>query len=376
MRDPKDAHELAPAQSPDVDPVVGALGPQVRRLLLAWYAVHARDLPWRRTRDPYAIWLSEIMLQQTRVDTVVPYYERFLATYPTVLALAEAPLEDVLARWSGLGYYRRARALHAGAQQIAGGPGVLPETVEGLRAIDGIGPYTAGAIASIAFDASAPLVDGNVARVLARIFALEDDVRSTQGMARVWKLAAQLVPTEGAGAWNQALMELGATVCTPRGPRCDACPVRDVCAARRQGREEELPHMAPRKKPVLAPRAAVLATRGDDILLARRKQGGLFGGLWEPPSVETQGDFDAKSALAALTGLVLDASVVAGTIEHVLSHRRMVIVVHRHDIRARSKPRLGPSADYDRLELVPRDRIGARGISTLARKIIGVTEKR
>ncbi|MDB4993665.1 MAG: adenine glycosylase [Myxococcaceae bacterium] len=211
--------------------------------------------------------------------------------------------------------------------------------------------------------------------MLARIFALEDDVRSTQGMARVWKLATQLVPTERAGAWNQALMELGATVCTPRGPRCDACPVRDLCAARREGREDELPHMAPRKKPVLAPRAAVLATRGDDILLARRKADGLFGGLWEPPSVEVLDDADARSALGALTGLVLDASVIAGTIEHVLSHRRMVIVVHRHDVSMPHKPRLGPSAEYDRLELVPRDRIGARGISTLARKIIGVSEK-
>jgi A/G-specific adenine glycosylase len=343
---------------------------QVRRLLLAWYAANARDLPWRRTKDPYAIWLSEVMLQQTRVDAVIPYYERFLATYPTVLALAEAPLEDVLACWSGLGYYRRARALHSGAQQIAGGEGALPRTVDGLRAIDGIGPYTAGAIASIAFDARAALVDGNVARVLARVFAIEDDTRSTQGVARLWKLAAALVPAKSAGAWNQALMELGATVCTPRSPRCLGCPVRAVCVARAEGREGELPRLSPRKKPVLAPRAAVLATKRGCVLLARRKADGLFGGLWEPPSVEVDGDADSRGALARLTGLAMDASVVAATIEHVLSHRRMTVVVHR--VSTRGTPRLGPSADYDRLELVPRDRVGARGISALARKIISV----
>jgi A/G-specific adenine glycosylase len=372
MRDPKDVHDALPAQSADVDRRAGEIGPQVRRLLLPWYAAHARDLPWRRTKDPYAIWLSEIMLQQTRVDTVVPYYERFLSSYPTVLALAEAPLEEVLARWSGLGYYRRARALHSGAKQIASGDGALPRTVDGLREIDGIGPYTAGAIASIAFDAPAALVDGNVARVLARVFALEDDVRSTPGMARVWKLAAALVPAESAGVWNQALMELGATVCTPRSPRCLGCPVRTACVARAAGRQDELPRMAPRKKPVLARRAAVLATKDDHILLARRKPDGLFGGLWEPPSVEVDDDGDEASALARLTGLPMRTAVVAGTIEHILSHRRMIVAVHR--VVARGTPRLGPSVDYDRLELVPLDRIGARGISALARKIIVVSE--
>jgi A/G-specific adenine glycosylase len=342
----------------------------VRRVLLAWYAANARDLPWRRTRDPYAIWLSEVMLQQTRVETVIPYYERFLTVYPTVLALAEAPLEEVLARWSGLGYYRRARALHAGAQKVKDDGGALPRTVEGLRAIDGIGPYTAGAIASIAFDAPAPLVDGNVARVLARLFALEDDVRSTRGAARVWTLAATLVPLRGAGAWNQALMELGATICAPRAPSCSSCPARRLCRARALGMEEVLPRLAPKKKPVPTPRTAVLATRGERVLLARRKPDGLFGGLWEPPSVDAEPTLDSRAALSALTGLAMRASVIAGTIEHVLSHRKMIVVVHR--VAARGTPRLGSSADYDALELVPLDRIGARGISTLARKIIGL----
>src|SRR5690242_17796950 len=189
---------------------------QVSRLhrdLLTWYAACRRDLPWRRTRDPWAIWVSEIMLQQTRVDTVMPYFERFLARFPTPLALAEAPEDQVLAAWSGLGYYRRARMLHAGARVVAD-RAKMPRDREGLLELPGVGRYTAGAIASIAFEEPVGLVDGNVARVLARIFVLEDDMRRA-GMRRAEELAESLVPKDAPGDWNQALMELGATVCTP-----------------------------------------------------------------------------------------------------------------------------------------------------------------
>ncbi|MEO7112586.1 MAG: A/G-specific adenine glycosylase, partial [Polyangiaceae bacterium] len=165
-------------------------GDDLRTRLLTWYRENKRDLPWRRTKDPYAIWLSEVMLQQTRVDTVIPYYERFLTAYPTVHALAEAPLEEVLTKWSGLGYYRRARTLHAAAQQVTSErEGIFPRTASELREIVGIGPYTAGAVASIAFDTAAALVDGNVVRVLARIYAVSDDVRKPAGVAKIWKLA-------------------------------------------------------------------------------------------------------------------------------------------------------------------------------------------
>src|SRR5438067_2905200 len=170
--------------------------------LLTWYRGVARDLPWRRTRDGYAIWVSEIMLQQTRVDTVVPYYGRFLEAFPTVRALADAPVDDVLAAWSGLGYYRRARMLHEAARTIAEGP-AFPATAESLARVKGIGRYTAGAVASIAFGEATPLVDGNVARVLARVFAVEDDVKSARGVARMWELATALVHDEDAGGWNQ-----------------------------------------------------------------------------------------------------------------------------------------------------------------------------
>ena len=189
----------------------------IARRIVAFYRRHRRDLPWRRTADPYAIWVSEIMLQQTRVATVIPYWERWMARFPTVSALATAPLDDVLAAWAGLGYYSRARNLHAGARWVAGeGAGELPRTASGLRAVPGIGPYTAGAIASIAWGERAPLVDGNVARVLARLHGVEDDVKSTAGQRRIWALAGELMTalaaTDAAGELNQGLMELGATV--------------------------------------------------------------------------------------------------------------------------------------------------------------------
>ena len=194
------------------------------------------------------------MLQQTRVDTVIPYYDKFLAAYPTVHSLAEAPLEDVLTKWSGLGYYRRARTLHAAAQQVSRErEGIFPREASELREIRGIGPYTAGAVASIAFGRAAALVDGNVARVLARIFAVNDDLRKPAGIAKIWKIAEELVPKKNPGDHNQALMELGATICTPRAPRCLLCPVNDLCEARKRGLENDLPIMGAKK----APRAVV-----------------------------------------------------------------------------------------------------------------------
>jgi A/G-specific adenine glycosylase len=206
---------------------------RVRRLqdkLLAWYAAHHRDLPWRRTRDGYAVWLSEVMLQQTRVETVVPYYERFLSAYPSVHALADAPLEDVLRLWSGLGYYRRARMLHAAAREIdRERGGCMPNTAAELLSIQGIGRYTAGAIASIAWGEAVPVVDGNVARVLSRVFALTADPSSGKGRRAMWELAEPLVVPEQASSWNQALMELGALTCVPKNPRCASCPVMKEC---------------------------------------------------------------------------------------------------------------------------------------------------
>ncbi len=224
----------------------GAVTPRprsaLRRKLLAWYRAHRRDLPWRRTRDPYAIWISETMLQQTRVETVIPYWERFLARFPDVETLATADTDDVIALWAGLGYYSRARNLHRAAQIVMEHhAGRLPGDVDALRELPGVGRYTAGALASIAFDKPAPIVDGNVARVLARVFAIDADVRSAAVQERLWSEAEQLARGDDPGAMNQALMELGATVCTPRAPQCPACPWQPHCAARAQGRAELLP---------------------------------------------------------------------------------------------------------------------------------------
>jgi A/G-specific adenine glycosylase len=351
----------------------------LRAKLLRWYSASRRDLPWRRTSDPYSVWLSEIMLQQTRVETVVPYFEKFVRRFPTVHALAEAPLDDVLALWSGLGYYRRARMLHAAAGQLAARDGEFPSEAEGLREIVGIGAYTAGAIASIAFGRRAPLVDGNVARVFARLFAIEDDVKGARGLARVWAIADELVPEQAPGDWNQALMELGATVCVPRDPRCLLCPVKSECGARARGLEKSLPVIVKKKKPTLERRAAALLVRGDAVLLGRRRAEGRFGGMWEPPSVVSTDRPSAPARLAEILGPRLPKLTPMGVVTHVLSHRRLEIDVFRGVLAARSRaPRVvaDGAGDYDAFEIVPVEELGARGVTTLARKLLAAVDSR
>jgi A/G-specific adenine glycosylase len=337
--------------------------------LVHWYARARRDLPWRRTRDPYAIWVSEVMLQQTRVDTVLPYWQRFLERWPTVRALAEAPLDDVLQAWSGLGYYRRARQLHlAAADVVARHQGELPRSARELEGLRGVGRYTAGAIASIAFDEPAPIVDGNVARVLSRVFALDDDPASTRGKRRLWELAESLVPPRDPGSFNQALMELGATVCTPRAPRCDACPLRASCAALAEGRVDELPRSAPRTAPRALALVAAVAEHGGAFLLAQRAPDGLYGGLWEPPLVEASSLASAREALAAHGVPARVRLEEAGRVRHVLSHRRLdVLVVRAGPSRRWTAPRRAP-APYARIAWRPLDAVA---LSTLARKLIG-----
>ena len=360
----KGAHAAAVAQGP-VDPRRRA---RLHADLGAWYAASKRDLPWRQTRDPYAVWLSEVMLQQTRVETVMPYYARFLRAYPTVHALAEAPEGDVLALWSGLGYYRRARMLHQGAQHVARErAGVFPDDAEALRTIPGIGPYTAGAVASIAFGRASPLVDGNVARVLARLFAVEEDVRGGPGLARIWALAGALVDARAPGEWNQALMELGATVCTPRAPRCEACPVRESCDAHARGIEGELPRLRPKPKPKEEARIAIVATRGETVLLARRKPELRFGGLWEPPGAEGVD----PAPLSALAGAPLAGVREIGRVAHVLSHRRLDVRVFAAHL-SRVPSARARADDYDDRRLARADQLGKIGLSTLARKILAL----
>lgn len=337
--------------------------------LLEWYRRARRDLPWRRTRDPYAVWLSETMLQQTRVETAVPYYERFLSELPTIADLAEASEERVLSLWSGLGYYRRARLLHAAAKHVTRSlGGRLPSDPSELRRLQGIGPYTAGAIASIAFGRRAAVVDGNVARVLSRLFAIDDDVKSARGSARLWRLAEDLVPESDAspGDWNQALMELGATVCVPREPRCGECPVSQLCAGRAEGRAQDLPRAKPKSKPKVVQRVAVVLVSGKAVLLARRRPNVLFGGLWEAPSASA-----GLPALAALLCLDVRALEPVGEVVHVLSHRRMHVQVVRGRLPRRRRWEV-PGPDYDAVETVAIDGIRAKAHAALTLKVLAV----
>jgi A/G-specific adenine glycosylase len=341
---------------------------ELARRLLAWFALERRDLPWRRTKDPYAIWLSEVMLQQTRVKTVLDYFPRFLRSYPTVESLAKADLSDVLGSWSGLGYYRRARALHAGAREVVERyGGKLPREAAALRQISGIGPYTAGAIASIAFGEKEPLVDGNVARVLARIFARTCDVRSPAGMKEMWTLATELVPEKDPGRFNESLMELGATICVPGEPRCANCPVRDLCEGHARGIAADLPVAKKKKPPREIGVVALVARRGARLLLGRRREEGLFGGLWEPPMVEVE-QARAEASLASLLGSGVVGLEVMGEQTHVLTHRKIHVTIATGGLRG--EPSRTGGAAYDRFEWRDDSELGSLGMSSLARKIL------
>jgi len=277
---------------------------RIQTALLRWYASHRRDLPWRRTRDPYAIWVSEAMLQQTQVATVRGYYERWMKRFPDVLTLADSNESDVLHAWQGLGYYSRAKNLRRGAQAIARDyGGALPKTAAELRGLPGIGPYSAGAIASIAYGQSVPLVDGNVVRVLCRLFALRGDPTRAPLKKRLWQIAGDLVPAESPGDFNQALMELGATVCAPRAPRCGACPVRRACRARAGGVENELPELPQRRATVAVIRAAAVVWRKGRVLVVQvPADAPRWGGFWRFPNADVAPDEGAEDAARRVVG--------------------------------------------------------------------------
>jgi A/G-specific adenine glycosylase len=313
----------------------GGTALKARRALIGWYRANRRDLPWRRTRDPWAVWVSEAMLQQTRALTVIPYYERFLRRFPDPASLARADLDDVLGLWAGLGYYSRARNLRAAAAQVVecfGGS--VPDTVEQLQTLPGVGRYTAGAVASIAFDRPAPVVDGNVARVLSRLRGIREAVDGAAGRARLWTEAEALASGPAPGDLNQALMELGARVCLPRAPRCPICPVARHCAARAAGDAESLPRRAPRRKPRAVHAVAALVLRRGRALAVRRPPRGLFGGLWQLPGAEVASARTADAVTLARvvrerTGLEIGAVEPAGRLEHGLTHRTLRLRVFR-----------------------------------------------
>ena len=306
--------------------------------LLAWYDREKRDLPWRRTRDPYRIWVSEIMLQQTRVETVIPYYENFMAKFPTLRALADAPDDEVLKAWEGLGYYSRIRHLHAAVREVCelyGGE--VPDDPEAVAALPGVGPYTAGAILSIAFNRPVPAVDGNVMRVVSRFFLLEDDVARPATRAKMETFVGKMMPRDRPGDFNQAMMDLGATVCTPKRPGCLVCPVMERCEARLQGREHELPVKSKAKKPRTEYRAVALiegtGAHAGRLLIRQRPNAGLLAGMWELPHVllpapSFEGAEDALRDCPLPGGWTVVPFEPFMDIEHEFSHIRWVMRVY------------------------------------------------
>lgn len=263
--------------------------PHFRRELLTWYRAHHRPLPWRRTQDAYAIWVSEIMLQQTQVATVIDYYTRFLRRFPNVRSLAEAPEQEVLTQWSGLGYYRRARQMHAAAQQIVGQhAGHFPQSIDGLLSLPGIGRYTAGAIASFAYGIRAPILEANTVRFFSRLIGLREDPKTATSQSQLWSFAERILPKAGeqVGLVNQAVMELGSLICTPKQPECAACPVQRFCVAHRAGIQTEIPLRAAR--PIFTPlhHALVVVQRSGKTLMRQNPADGWWAGLWDFPRID------------------------------------------------------------------------------------------
>jgi A/G-specific adenine glycosylase len=343
-------------------PRAGATDAALRRALLDWYEKEARDLPWRKRRDAYAIWVSEVMLQQTQVAVVLRYWAPFLDAFPTLEQLAKAPLDAVLAAWSGLGYYARARNLHRAARAVVEvHAGSLPASASALSKLPGFGRYTVGAVASIAFGLAEPVVDGNVARVLSRLFAVSGRPGEAAREERLWALAEALVRGERPGDWNQALMELGATLCRAAHPSCLLCPVRAQCQALALGLVDALP--PPRAAaPKRALRLAVaVARRRGRILLACRPARGLFGGLWELPSVEVDGAADSEAlpaALASLLGPGTRVGLPLGQVHRTLTHRELTLCLFA--VTAPSRPRRG---EYRALRWVNAQEASTLGVS-------------
>ncbi len=351
-------------------------------LLLEWYDRHRRKLPWRprpgERADPYSVWLSEIMLQQTGVKTVVPYFNKFLARWPDVDALGRASLDDVLRMWAGLGYYSRARNLHACAVAVLRDHGgVFPDTEEGLRSLPGIGPYTAAAIAAIAFGRRIMPVDGNIERVVSRLFAVEEPL--PQAKPLIQQLATTLLCESRAGDVRsragevksragdsaQALMDLGASICTPKKPACSLCPLCDDCAARTRGDQETFPRKTPKKSGALRRGAAFVVTRGDKLLVRTRAEKGLLGGMTEVPTSHWLAVQDDKTALrqAPMLKGIARWHRRAGAVTHVFTHCPLELVVYTASVPARARAPAG-------MRWVPISTLGDEALPNVMRKVI------
>ncbi|HEY9078156.1 MAG TPA: A/G-specific adenine glycosylase [Anaerolineaceae bacterium] len=320
------------------------MGQSVSERLLAWYRQNARDLPWRRSPAPYAVLVSELMLQQTRVDTVIPYFNRWMERFPTVSALAEAPEQAVLKAWEGLGYYSRARALQRAAKQIlAEHGGEIPASRVELERLPGVGPYTAGAIASIAFGQDEAALDGNIRRVLARLVDLALPARSPEGEKALWALARSLLPAGQAGDFNQALMDLGASLCTPRKPACPVCPLAEDCLARQNGTQAERPVRSERQRTPHYIVTAAVIERDDRVMIAQRPADGLLGGMWEFPGGKVRKGESLEACLQREIQEELGAQVKVGTslgmYKHAFTHFKITLHAFRCRLVEGSEPR-------------------------------------
>ncbi len=347
------------------------LAPSDAERLLGWFDSHRRDLPWRRDRDPYRVWLSEIMLQQTRVETVIPYYEAFLSRFPTVEDLAEAPIDAVLAAWAGLGYYRRARQLQKAAQKVASLGGRFPATVEGLLELPGIGPYTAAAIASICFGVAVPVLDGNVERVLARRRVEEGDTKSAAVRRGLLAAAASLLDPARPGDSNQAMMELGATICVPKNPRCLLCPLTEGCRALASGEADLYPKARAERRSEERSIVAVLVEdeKRRTLLFRRPDDSSLLAGLWEVPWVEVPAR-EADAELGRRYGGTWRLGHRIGSARHGITYRDIKVAVHLGEIGDRGEIREGPEAGWFGAE-----EIGRLASSSLVGKILSVRDR-
>ena len=315
------------------------MAPLFTNALLNWYQHNRADLPWRRDPSPYQVWLSEIMLQQTQVKAVIPYYRRFIGAFPTIEALAAAPLDDVLKQWEGLGYYSRARNLHRAASIVMSEHGgELPSDLAALLKLPGIGPYTAGAIASIAFGRPVPALDGNVIRVLARLLDLDEDVSQSATLEKLWRVADDWLPAGDAGAFNQSLMELGQRLCRPKNPRCGDCPIQARCRAWSAGTQSQRPRRAKRKPtPHYDVAAGLIRDESGRLLIAQRPLDGLLGGLWEFPGGKVEHEESLadclKRELREELAIEVEVGALFTVVDHAFTHFK--ITLHAFDCRYR-----------------------------------------
>jgi A/G-specific adenine glycosylase len=362
--------------APDLDP---DWVNRIRAGLAAWYEGARRDLPWRSDSDPYRILVSEMMLVQTTVTAVIPYFERFLKRFPTLASLARAEEADVIKAWEGLGYYRRARQLHAAARAIVERHGgSIPNDFEALRALPGVGRYIAGAVLSFAFDRPVPILEANTQRVLARWLAWRGDLKSSSTQARLWEAAARLAPAVGAGTFNQAFMELGALVCIPRAPMCLVCPVAADCRARTLGLQDELPMTTPKSPPLAVSEACALVRREDRFLVVQRAAGGLWDGFWEFPTIHVSGADPAgrgfpgeqlglTEGVRRLTGVRIEVGNVVHVIHYTVTKHRVRLAVYEASGVSES---LTPSSRILQAAWEPLSALVERPFSSSGRKLI------